>query len=46
MHEHSSVQYASIDHAIKRSGVGSYLAKTDIKVLSGFYPFILKIFIF
>ena len=31
MHEHSSVQYASIDHAIKRSGVGSYLAKTDIK---------------
>ena len=33
-HEHSSVQYANIDHAIKKikqSGVGSYLAKTDIK---------------
>ena len=32
--EHSSVQYANIYHAIKRiklSGVGSYLAKTDIK---------------
>jgi len=32
--EHSSVQYANIDQAIKRikqSGVGSYLAKTDIK---------------
>lgn len=33
-HDHSSVQYANIDHAIKKikqSGVGSYLAKTDIK---------------
>ena len=33
-HEHSSVQYANIDQAIKRikqSGLGSYLAKTDIK---------------
>ena len=33
-HEHSSVQYANIDHAIKKikqSGIGSYLAKTDIK---------------
>ena len=33
-HEHSSVQYSNIDHAIKKikqSGVGSYLAKTDIK---------------
>ena len=33
-HEHSSVHYANIDMAItriKQSGVGSYLAKTDIK---------------
>ena len=33
-HEHSSVHYANIDMAITRitqSGVGSYLAKTDIK---------------
>ena len=32
--EHSSVQYANIDQAIKRikqSGVGSYLEKTDVK---------------
>ena len=33
-HEHSSVQYANVDKAIKlitQTGVGSYLAKTDIK---------------
>ena len=32
-HDHSSVQYANVDKAIKlktQTGVGSYLAKTDI----------------
>ena len=39
--EHSSVQYANTDHAIKRiklSGVGSYLAKTDIKSAFRIFP--------
>lgn len=37
-HEHSSVQYANVDKAIKlitQTGVGSYLAKTDIKSAFG-----------
>ena len=40
-HEHSSVQYANIEHAIKKikqSGVGSYLAKTDIKSAFSILP--------
>jgi len=39
--EHSSVQYANIDQAIKRikqSGVGSYLAKSDIKSAFRVWP--------
>lgn len=47
-HEHSTVHYANIDMAItriKQSGNGSYLAKTDIKVVSEFYLLIPKVII-